>query len=601
MTTLAGFELGSVMLGDLELLRGGEGAFAIEALGSDSGYDLGNADPIEVALQTLLQEGAVVVTQGHNNREVVIPVLVKAGDPVALAEAEQRLFLQLERRNTLTMRYAEYDLSTVFEVVTSSLAQVTDDFAEVKRGERRYNIRLVCEPASRSESLVEVEISAGGEPPASETAVVISEADDLTGWSPRSDETLVDGDGYVAAVNGPSTGNYVGLDYQLPTPASVGTTPYIYVEWATADIDTLVGGLQIRINGINSYRLSPFVSVAAGDYIRSYFNTADYNSVPPGGTVSNIHMDVRAALLSSTPGVGQLRINRIVRTNMAPILGSARQVTAQFPVLGSAPAQGSVRVRHPLTQLGKTLVYTRAASDTYYNPPMREKLVSPKPAETVSSSAVSGKTSDPRVLHIFRVPALSLPEGTYDIWIRARDSNAMEQTFAWTAQHIDPNGDAVGPVESGSHTRAMSGAMDLFNIGQVRLPTVKSRSGAGFVRLEFQQTTNNGAGAPELDELWLFEKQRGALTVVRAGNKRRLWLEAATVDRPRPAIYILDKTNGSVSTGNTADAIYPAGLVDAFGEHRFEPGLMSVFVVSEATGPAVGIDYYPRWHTHAAL
>lgn len=595
MTTLAGFELGSVLLGDLELLDGGEDAFGVAALGSDSGYDLGNADPIEVALQTLLQEGAVVVTQGHNNREVVIPVLVKAGDPVALAEAEQRLFLQLERRNTLTMRYAEYDLATVFEVVTSSLAQVTDDFAEVKRGERRYNIRLVCEPASRSESLVEVEISAGGEPPSSETAVVISEADNLTGWSTTAPHTLVDGDGYVAVDNGGGQSNRLPISYTPASPFSLSATPYIYVEYLAIDMPVTKFPLAMFVNGVFS-TFYPVMSVAAGAYIRSYYQPQEVS------TVSTLEFVYSGYIVNQGNTNGELRINRIVRTNMTPVLGSTRQVTAAFPVLGSAPAQGSIRVRHPLSSLGTALVYTRSATDTYYNPPQRGNLIAPLPtSQATDANMWSGKISDPRDMHTFGIDAASLPEGTYDIWIRARSTGAEPVTYAWSATHVPPNAPSpVGPTESGSHQHAATGGWDVVCIGQVRLPTVQTRSGGGQVRLTFQQTSS-GSSSYTFDELWLFEKQRGALTVVRVGNMRRLWLDPATLDRPRPSIYTLDRTNGSISTGDTADATYPAGLVDAFGVHEFEPGLVFTFVASNVTGPAVGVSYYPRHHTHASL
>lgn len=106
-----------------------EGAlYRVEALSAEDGTDFGNPAPIEVVLRSLLQDGSVVVSQGYDNREANIAVIVSAADSNGLAMAESALFNLIGKRTTLTFIPPDrWGPPSVFDVLTSSLLYTTDD------------------------------------------------------------------------------------------------------------------------------------------------------------------------------------------------------------------------------------------------------------------------------------------------------------------------------------------------------------------------------------------------------------------------------------------------------------------------------------------
>lgn len=140
-----------LLFGDLELvdtLTGWSANYTVETLADDASW--GNPQPVEVAIKSLLQDGSIVATTGHDNREAFLRVRLKSGDGIGLALAEQALNAEVGRLNTLTWTPPDgFGPPTVFEVVTSSLEHVFDDVDEL-RLQRTYGLRLVCHPFARS-------------------------------------------------------------------------------------------------------------------------------------------------------------------------------------------------------------------------------------------------------------------------------------------------------------------------------------------------------------------------------------------------------------------------------------------------------------------
>jgi hypothetical protein len=140
-----------LLFGSLELaddLTGWHPDFEIHTLADDATW--GNPQPIEVAVKSLLQDGSIVATTGHDNREAFIRLTLKASDGIGLALAEQAVNAEVGRLNTLTWTPPDsFGPPTVFEVVTSSLEHTFDDMDEL-RLQRTYGLRLVCQPFARS-------------------------------------------------------------------------------------------------------------------------------------------------------------------------------------------------------------------------------------------------------------------------------------------------------------------------------------------------------------------------------------------------------------------------------------------------------------------
>lgn len=142
---------GTLRFGDFELIDTLPGAsWSCEALAE--GTEWGNPQPIEVAVRHLLQDGSIVATQGHDNREVRIRVVLTAADLTALADGEAALFAEIGRVNTLTWDpLIGASVPTVFDVVTSSLEHIMDDLGETRESpERHYSVRFACLPFGRS-------------------------------------------------------------------------------------------------------------------------------------------------------------------------------------------------------------------------------------------------------------------------------------------------------------------------------------------------------------------------------------------------------------------------------------------------------------------
>jgi hypothetical protein len=162
----------------------------------------GNPVSLEVTVKTWLQDGAVMVTQGHDNREVNVRLRVFGTDLTALSTLEAALFLELEKPNTLTWTPANGPAS-VFVVVTSSLDFIDEQVANEEQVTpwRTYSVRLVCEAFVRSAA----EVVTAALPATGSTTTSLDTMGATTGWT-----AFVNGAaGTVINAAGPPTTNSV--------------------------------------------------------------------------------------------------------------------------------------------------------------------------------------------------------------------------------------------------------------------------------------------------------------------------------------------------------------------------------------------------------
>jgi hypothetical protein len=104
------------------------------------------------------------------------------------------------------------------------------------------------------------------------------------------------------------------------------------------------------------------------------------------------------------------------------------------------------------------------------------------------------------------------------------------------------------------------------------------------------------------DEFWLFNETIGQLIAVDCGTgagsvggtSRRLFIEPATVDTPRPTIRVGHNADRS-------DSHYPDRAVTSWEQPIFTPDQVNVLAVTpNATDAAVSLSGYARWHTNPA-
>lgn len=556
--------------GEDELTGDESGRWYWDVYGSD--FTTGTPEPLEVTMGTLLQDGARVVTQGYGNREVTFYAVVGGVDSAALAEAEKMLALNLGRRGELGWTPPDgWAPETVFDIETSSMVAggpgEDDDLIEVQHNERVYLLRFVCQPFVRAASTSVV--AALSVPVAPLDEDVIDPGTATTRWSARIG-TLFDRGAYLSVENSRSPRSV----FTPAAPIDITTQPYISLSSAFG------GAPYCDVNGARAQLVGSEGTGDAGlpGSTRYYWRTDE--------TVIN---KVEFGVDTSTP-VG-FRFTSLRVRNLPPFSGTLRQSQRSILVDGSTRTQGTLEVAAPEGQtLGTVIFYSTTGGAAI--PSLRAyEVVDAGNPPTANAAAVSGFVEFLGTPAVFDIPVADLAAGKVQILARLALPFGTSTTAAvnWTAQTVVA-GHVVGPSDSGSVTATLTsvGQFKVVALGIVDLPTVD-------LPAESDATVQiTLSGGHHFDEAWLFNLDQGAVTVVEAGARSRVWIETATTDRPRPAIYV----------GNNADrtdAFHDPSLVVAWGTHEFAPPLTNALVVtSGCESPSVGFWYYARFMNFVA-
>ncbi|VXC43958.1 hypothetical protein [Nocardioides sp. AX2bis] len=584
--------------GDLDLDEvGTPGAtYEIVALATEGeGLELGNPVPVEVSLRSLLQDGSIVFSQGHDNREPKIVIRVTGATGDALAQAESALMRQVGRpRVNLTWRsVTPFVVPGVFEVVTSSL-----DYDYVPDREhalsRLYVIRLVCLPWVRSQDLV---VSSAPVPPRDGAGdlvepvfVVLDDGSSTARWSSTTGAPYTVGNGTAVSDGGR---NSADLIYSAPAPMDATATPYLVLDFKVRAGSQTVNpkSLTVKIDG---------ATVPVQSTSPSLFATYTRVLVPAPATFRTVQLV--AAFASRDQ---ELIVTNLARGSFPPSAGTDRQTFRRLPIRGSVRTQGSLRVEHDTDALGDVLVYTWADDGSSYLPP----LSSYRPGTPLAvTGTVSGSADNLDTPAVFDAPAAALPDGDYHLVIRARSATTGVVPLVVTVE-TQIGGTTLDSTVSTATVDVTFDAVDTFEIApllSLTLPTVRlANPGAAVVRLTVA-AADPVTAAVDLDEAWVFNTSIGSLTQVGCGTgaptpggpSRRCWIKPETVAE-KPTILRGDAPDAS-------DAFYAAagvgGSIDSVGTHELRPDAMNVFTVTTGTGidsPAsTEVEYYPRWHTH---
>ncbi|WP_166390320.1 hypothetical protein [Nocardioides ochotonae] len=591
-----------LVLGDF-VLTGGTGGdpeapWTVEIIGED--MDFGDAEPREVIVRTLLQDGDGVTIDGHGNREVVLGALITAERSDGLAGGEAALMAELGRRNTLTWTPPDsYGPPTVHEVITSTHSFEFDDWGEMEPEQtgRRFVLRFICEPFPRSveETVVEA-ISTGATPPAP-TPVVVDDGTSTSGWAASYDvrnsgfttyPAGVESGAVVARTAVPAAvktlgGNISATLARTGLNAPMGDTPYLEIDVSVVAIRFPQRRLAFEINGRTAYPVA--------------VNGTWFTFKPGVATVTSVKVTTHHSALNmggSMFGRIDLAIAEIKRTNVPPIIGTGRQQHRSLQVEGTARTQGSLQIAHNSAGLGTVMAYTCPDDGTGYQPPLTAHRVAGTPTTTDTSTA-SGirRTLAPLMPELFEVPARAVPSGTYSVMAILRSATAGEKEIFFGAETV-VGGQPSGGAGGSRVVTLPANAWTVVELGVLPLPPAAlPASSAADVRV---WVTASEDDAVVLDEVYIFNLDVGALTWVNAGSARRMWLDTATLDWPRPAIWL-------GSSADRSDARHAVGKTEirSMGTHMFPPGGVNVFTVAlGAPYASASLRFHRRWHANAA-
>lgn len=596
-------------LGSFDLIRGEGNGWKVETIAE--GMDFGSAAPVDVVTRTLLQDGSIVSTDRWENREMTFGVLITGADLGSLAAGEVLLYAELAKRNQLVWTPPDgWGPATVFDVLTSWADFEFNDWGEMEPGTigRRFVVRLTCAPFARSLGEETIEAVAAGEPLPVEETFTVDDCSTDTGWSAAFETG-----------SGPGYSNF-GPDATAEDQVVAGTN------WndmgSVIRYPTLDGFLSLRRSGLTSDMtdtpylvVDTFVSVAAGT---GWISEVKVNDVPVPVMArigSKLYFDCRhIATLTSVDITAYVRwstrsgalgwalwVQDITRTNVPPFIGTGRQQFRSLAVRGAARTEVSLRIMHDTSALGEVLVYTNAADEQRgYQPACREFRVPGGVEPTPDSSTASGAYSTVNVgsPEVYDVPAQTLPPGTFLIMGRFRRAVTGPLLIGASARTRIGGADS-DQVTTGDIISMTAGEWQIAALGRLTLPpTAVPPVTDAVVRISVEPTAE-----VQIDDLWLFHTTLGALTWVNCGTGtpapggpfNRLWLDTATLDWPRPAIWMGTEADGS--DRRHADS----SEVRAFGTHTFPPTEVNVFTVtSNAENAAASGRYTPAWPNNAA-
>lgn len=605
--------------GDIELIDvggGGEDGYTIEAV---AGTRFGNPVPVEAVVASFLRDGSIISKSGDENREMSILVQVRAPDGVALALGEKRLNLATGRRTTLAWTPPDgLGPTTVFDVLTSSLERVEDDWdLDEVRGVRTYSLRLVCLPFGRSVDLV---VDDAGTPPSGGGTLLYnceSTAEWSGGYSPHGGLRVVDavvfseGAGSVKSRtqnynnNTPGVSKSSGVDVVSGLSLSTGSGGYLAIshrfEWDKTFLNiyysTAAGEVWVQ---------SPIeMARDAQGFVRYVW------PVDAGLTITGF----RFQWAQSGPVISAVSVNPHYvwydDFRLLPAATTDHQILKQLVVAGSARTTGSLRVSAPTDSvaLGKVLAVTAPAAElpSGFMPDGR-RWVS-QGTTTTDSTALWGSYFTPHATAydsgagkpIFDVPVGMFTPGPYTIVALVKAEGSP--TVAGVQAQLRYGSTDVGPVSAAEvSVPNLAGGWHFVPVGTVNLPPLPMQSAdtTAKVRLLFKGAKLADVymipawqvGGSPVAEFSIVDCGTG--TVSASGASSNLWLDSPSVLQPRGGLW-----RGPASDRTNTRSAWPDAKKT--GVHVFSPGTLTAFLVSlGAQGPTLELSYHPAWFGNAA-
>jgi hypothetical protein len=593
------------------------GDYAVEVLGD--GMDVGGPEAVVRVVQSLLQDGDLVVKDRDGNRTVTFKVRISASDGIGLARGEAALVAELGQRNDLTWTPPDgWAPASVFTVLTSSAKFEFNDINEL-RVVRMFSVTLTCMPFVRSLRWVEDNTESP-----SGTVTTLSDGSTATGWSSAivgegttPNPTAVTSDAgslklpheFVPSGFFKQTATlYADVKYTIPGgPANYTLTPFVSVRLQVGTPFTVESQIELYVtDGLGSD-----VACIPRGSSRSASGWVTFSFQIPADKVAavtafGVRVDATASSSATTDVIMRVDDLKVSGYNVLAPTGAKQSLTA-VAVRGSVRGPGSLRLVG--TGLPYRLVYQSPMLAAGYEPRWRSFQT---PAPVSGSATASGfplhsllSTADGNL--VLDVPADMLPAGGYNLLVRSTGHTTGDGPFdpepapvqvTTTAQLRSAAGTPVGQTQTS--VQKVRCIIDLalgptwrvpsrwINLGAFHLPGITPGGTGGNVRITIAVSVGQYF---EIDDVYGLHMGDGSALTAIEGAADYTWLEPPSIERPFPALFegsALDKS----------DAYTPVKIVN-WGAHRhmFIPpstALLAVGCAIDAFG------HYPHWHSNAA-
>ena len=615
--------------GNLELV-GGEAddrSYWFDAL---TGSSFGEPQPVEVAISSLLRDGALMETESVGNREVSLIVEVHSTDGAGLTSGIAALHRATGKRTTLVWTPPDgYAPPTVFSVETSALMNPGDfDGVAWAQGRQTFRLRLTCLPYGRSVGFLSDEAST----PEISGGTVLYGAESTSGWatfgatSSTAPEFTVDSSTFTEG-----TGSVKSLMTNwAPGRVDVNATGGFYSpaqgtshdEVTGLSLSTGTGGyLAVAVRGEPTNETTVqkvWTSVSSGVWVEVPATTAIQREsngfvhyawpVEAGLTIIGFRFQV----YQKPPGQPTNVARPFTWYDDFELLSSAtseKQIIKQLFVKGSARTTGSLHVSSSSDSiaLGPVLIITQPTDQipAGFTPDARRWIVSGD--STADPSAINGSYLSPNVSGAYTisprldVPVALLAPGPYTIVVSTMTNG--NSVFGVRAQ-LRPDGTDTGPIsEAEVAFPSTSNTWQFITVGTIYLPPLpmESPDEAARVRLTFKgarfselyMIPASSSGGHSVADFSILDLGTG--TVSSSGASSNLWIDSPSADQPRGGLW-----RGPTSARLNTRSAYPDAKRP--GQHSFEPGALTAFVIAtNAQGPSLALSYFPSWFGNAAL
>lgn len=608
--------------------------WSTEAQGGDLTVKLrslqrGAAAPIVRVVDSLLQDGALEVVDGHENREHTIVIGLDGTDSHALAAYETALHLEVGKpANTLTITPPDgYGVTTAFDVLWANLAPADDEYWDLRElaGYRLWALTFRCRPWGRSLTQQVSEAL----PVGSGSGVLVNACDSLTGWS-STDSTLSirtsrkhEGTGSLLAQDNTPTYTRVeedGFHWYRRVDTSTVTLTGLALDMVANPYLTFVRDISMSGSGAPTvYADGVALEVVSGGAEGDGWMRTTYRAATPSANVAEVKIVGTIERGTQAPDYPTIPADAfpadygfaIDDLRLAATVGAStgRATIRAVPVAGSARTEASLEVSHETEALGSVIVYTDpAVSATGYSPPLRRFQETGGTATattgTISGSLsyVGGNVTPTAQLTKFGVPARDLAPGTYLLLARLASASTLTGVEVTTSLRLPGGAKTNTHVTTNANVATAAG---FHVLTALTLPPARVSPESQAVAEVTVRATDSDVG-PQYDEMFLFRMgTESALTIVDCGDdgstspelgvrNNRLFIDAATVSNMGlPAIYV-------GTDPNRLDAYHAAGAAASWAQHTFRPPTTAAFVANTgAAFPAVRLRHFPRFHTHA--
>lgn len=559
----------------------------------EEGFDFGNGDPVLTVVQSLLADGSLVSLDRKDNRQVSIPIMIKAPDGVSLAQGEAALAAECERQNTLVWTPPDGDdfaPPSVFVVVTSWLEFTFSGQDELNRS-RRYLLHITAAPHVRSLVATTVEAIGGGVTPPAPDVEVISDASSLTGWAAINFGDAAPslgtfgGEDYVETSD--DDGKPMTLQYTHTSVLDLTGTPYLAIDYFAFAAELTF----VKAGEVGSMVELPIIA-DGGSPLGTPWRRVLADLTPVLTAVERVELRVDHPI-PELEWTSRLWIANVSATNGNAGSGTTRQLYRYIDVGGSARAQGSIHLSHDDDSLGDVLVWSGPAACL---PPLRPFKISGEGA-TADTTTVSGSREQIETPFVVEVPHSALPAGSYALLARLRGVGSTGQRDIAVSAQTYVGGVAVGPTQYIDKTIAIGSTTDwqIEELGVLHLPVTDAPGNSdAVVRITIEN--NTAATNVELDEAWAFNYTDGSLTwIADQAADKNVWINAPTVEIPTVRIYTganPDQSDAYQVDGNS---------IRSWGDHLLGPGPWTAFTVTtDAEDAAVSGSFYKTWLHNAA-